>query len=196
MAEAFAAGNWLDAFHPRFAVGGTCISGLAVLIFGLDGYSACSATSMFAWGLCTLPIFYITRRLFDDRAALFAVAFYLLCPMPMTWALKGLREPYKVLGLLLAADAILRCRSSEKNASIEAIFAIVLLAIFKCDAIILGFMAALAFLVASRFSARGWIVLGAKFLALQPMCFLVWQWTDWWLPAPHYVTLLKKLFGG
>ena len=45
MAEAFAAGDWANAFHPRFGVGGTVVAGLFALLPGFDGFTACAVSA-------------------------------------------------------------------------------------------------------------------------------------------------------
>lgn len=198
MAEAFAAGDWANAFHPRFAVGGTVAAGVFALLPGFDGLTACTVSASLAWALCLLPLFRLAERLFGTRTAFFALAVFALCPQPLIWALEGLREPFKMLGLLLMADALVRVRDEAGRwaSAAEAGAALVLLCLFKCDAILLALLLGLAYAVGDRFRARTWALLGWGIVVLQPMCLLVWNWTGYWLPAPHYVPLWQKAFGG
>ena len=46
-AEAFAAGDWQYAFHPRFGVYFTAFSGIFVWLTGVDGVIACKIVSIF-----------------------------------------------------------------------------------------------------------------------------------------------------
>lgn len=198
MAEAFGAGNWSEAFHPRFAIGGSVIAGLLALMPGFDGFTACTVSSSFAWALGVIPMFYIADRVFDRRVAWFAVVLYILCPQPLVWALKGLREPFKMLGLLLMVDALLRVRDGNgtcRGALIEACVAQVFLCLFKCDAIVFAVAAGLTFAILDRFRLRTWILLAWGTIVLQPMCLLVYVWTGYWLPTPHYAQFLGKLLG-
>lgn len=198
MAEAFARGDWSNAFHPRFAVGGTVTAGIFALLPFVDGFRACTLSSSFAWALCAIPLFTLAERLFDRRTAWFAVALFAICPQPIIWALKGLREPFKMLGILLMVDAIVRAPDCRDRGSFpcEAAVAIALLCLFKCDAILAAICLGLAYAVADRFGFRTWILSGWGVLVLQPMCFLVWSWTGYWLPAPHYIALWQKFLGG
>ena len=172
MAEAFASGDWAEAFHPRFAVGGTVVAGLFALLPGFDGLTACTV-----------------------GATLVAVVIYFICPQPLIWALKGLREPFKMLGLLLMVDAVVRVKDRDLASFAEACAGVVFLCLFKCDAILLALVLGLAYAVGDGFARRTWALTAWGAVVLQPMCWLVWQWTGYWLPAPHYVPLWKGLFG-
>lgn len=195
MAEAFAAGEFSEAFHPRFGVAMPVVAGLCRLVFRIDGFSSCAAVSAFAWALCALPLYWIARRVFGVRVAVFSVILYLACPTTLVWALKGLREPLKMLGVLLAADAVIECRTGGRRAFACALSGILLLATIKCDSVALAAAAALAYLAADGFRRRGWLAAAGCAAALQPMCLLVFTWTGWWLPAPQYVTMIRKLLG-
>ena len=198
MAEAFAGGDWADAFHPRFGVGGTVVAGLFALLPGFDGLTACTVSSALAWALCLVPVHRLAERVFGARAAWFAFALFALCPQPLVWALGGLREPFKMLGLLLMVDALVRVRDAEgrRGNLAEAALALPLLFLFKCDAILPGLLLAFGYALGDRFRARTWALAAWGALVLQPMCLLVWTWTGFWLPAPHYVPMWQKVFGG
>ena len=120
----------------------------------------------------------------------------MLCPQPLVWALKGLREPFKMLGALMMTDAIISARSQSWRAAAKAVVALFLLFMFKCDAIALGGVLAFVLALLDGFRWRTLVVALSGALALQPMCVLVYAWTGYWLPAPHYVPLWQKAFGG
>lgn len=196
MAEAFAAGEWEDAFHPRFCVGMPVVAGLIRMATGLDGLSASAAAAALAWGLGAIPVFRIAEAIFGRRTAYFAAVLYIICPQPMIWTLKGLREPFKILGTLLMTDALVRCRDKSWSSALSACLGIILMFTFKCDAILLGGVLALAYAILDRFHARTWVLAATGLVAMQPMCLLVYNWTGCWLPAPHYVRFWNMLFGG
>ena len=195
MAEAFTVGDWFEAFHPRFAVGGTVVAGIFAFLPGFDGLTACTVSATLAWGLGGLVFFRLARRIFCLRTAFFALALYLVCPQPLVWALKGLRESFKMLGLILMVDAVVRARDSDRSSLPEACAAVAFLCLFKCDAILLALVLGFAFAVRDGFRVRTWLLATWGAVVLQPMCWLVWLWTGYWLPAPHYVPLWQKLFG-
>ncbi len=189
MAEAFAAGNWAEAFHPRFCVGLSVLSGIVCFATGLDGYAACSAVSTLAWALGAPCLFAIASSVFDRRTAWFAFILYLICPQTVLWGLKGFRESFKLLGFLLMALALLRHASHPRQSIFAACAGVALLLLFKCDAILPGAVFSFAYAVLDRFRRRTWILAAVAFAALQPACALVWKWTGVWLPAPHYVAI-------
>ena len=195
MAEAFAESNWEEAFHPRFCVGMPVLSGLVRRLTGLDGLASCAAVAALAWGLGAWPVFRIADALFGRRAAYFALALYIICPQPMIWTLKGLREPFKMLGTLLMADGLVRCRERGWGSFASAAAGITLLFTFKCDTVLLGGILAIAYAALDGFRARTVALALVGVAAIQPMCYLVWNWTGYWLPAPHYVKFWNMIFG-
>lgn len=197
MAEAFASGEWREAFHPRFGVGMSVVAGLFRFISGVDGYASCAFVSTLAWAFAAVPLFRLAERTFDRGTAWCVILIYFVCPMPLLWALKGLREPFKMLGTLLMADAIMRRRDGADRVSCpEAILGFAMLALFKVDAILIACALALVYIVHDRFTVRSWSLLGVSALTMQPLCWLVWDWTGYWLPAPQFVPIWQKAFGG
>lgn len=196
MAEAFAAGNWAEAFHPRFVTGMPVAAGLVRLLTGLDGLSSCAAVAALAWALCAIPLFSIADRVFGRTTAWFALALYFICPQTLLWALKGLREPFKILGTLLAVDAVLCIRERGWLAFGEAAAGLALLLTFKADTVLLGFILWGAFAAVDRFRVRTWCLAAFAAFAVQGNCWLVYVWTGYWFPVPHLVRIWTRLFGG
>lgn len=196
MAEAFAAGNWAEAFHPRFATGMPIVAGMVRLATGMDGLSACAAVATLAWALCAIPLFSIADRVFGRTAAWFALVLYFICPQPLLWALKGLREPFKILGILLTVDAIFCERTGGWRAFASAAAGLSLLLTFKCDTVLTALVLALVFAGVDHLGRRTWALAGFSALVLQPNCWLVYAWTGYWLPVPHLVSIWTRLNGG
>jgi len=206
MAEAFASGDWVRAFHPRFAVGLPAVAGTLRILTGLDGYTACSVAASIAWAISIVPLFFLAKRVFDETTAWFAVVLYLVAPMIFIWSLMGLRESFKVLGLLMMTDAVFRCREGKpvrrslgeggwRNFA-EAAAGLAFLVFFKVDAIVYGILMIGIYMCVDRFRRRSWLLLLALAVYLQPCCALVYDWTGMWVPAPQYAMLLKRLIGG
>lgn len=194
MAEAFAVGNWAEAFHPRFGVGMPVVSGLACWL-GLDGLSACAAVSSLAWALGAIPLWMIADRIFDRRTAWVALLLYLICPQAMLWGLKGLREPFKIFGSLLSVAGVLACCSERRLSLFCMLVGTVFLMTFKPDGILLSVALLALYACLDRFGRNAWIALGAGVLVLQPMCWLTWLWTGYWVPSTQYVKIVAKLIG-
>jgi len=193
MAEAFAHGNWTDSFHPRFGVGFPVIAGCLVFITHLDGLLACSAVSTFAWAMGMLPLFGIAKKVFDERTAWFAAILYIICPQMLLWGLKGLREPFKALGVLLALEAVFKAGEGKWSNVVRAAIGMALMAWFKADSVVLVPCFLIAFAVADRFGRKTAALALASVLILLPACWLVYDWTGVFLPALQYVHIWNKL---
>jgi len=195
MAEAFAAGNWGEAFHPRFAIGGSVIAGILAALPGFDGLTACTVSATCAWALGIIPVYGLANRMFGARAAMWSMILYIIAPQPALWAFKGLREPFKMLGILCAADVLICRRREGWGLVVEGCLAMVLLCMFKCDGILLALLFFVAYAVRDKFGFRTLTLAGTMALALVPMCLLVHYRTGYWLPAPQYVGIWQRLFG-
>lgn len=192
MAEDFAAGRWSMAFHPRFGLGLPLVAGILRFVSGCDGLSASCFVATFAWALCAIPVFGIARMVFDRTTAWFAVILFLICPQTLMWGLKGLREPFKMLGLLLATEAVLKSRGGSWWNMARAAVSFWLLAWFKVDSVILVPCFGLAYAIGDRWSRRTWALVAAAVMILLPCCWLVYKWTGVFLPAPQYINVWRK----
>lgn len=196
MAEAFAAGDFAEAFHPRFGIGLPIAAGVLCRL-GLDGLSACAAASTLVWGLGAIPLWLISASVFDRRTAWFALILYLICPQTILWGVKGFRETFKMVGVLLMVAGLFEIRDSPRGSVVLSRLGMILLCWFKPDAILLCGILTLAFAVLTGFRRlRTWANLGVFVLIVQPMCVLTWCWTGWWLPSSQYVTMLTRIIRG
>ena len=196
MADAFSKGDWVNAFHPRFGVGFQALSGSLTWLTGLDGYRSCTVVSTLLWAACLFPLFRLADALFGRTAAWFALALFVICPQTLVWSFKGFRESAKMLGVLLAVDALVRWKSGTWRVALEGALALVFLFLFKVDTAAMGLLFAAAYLFLDRFRLRSIVACGTGLLSLQAMCALVYSWTGWWLPAVQYIPLVKRLIGG
>ena len=197
MAEAFAAGNWQETFHPRFNVGMPIVAGLWHLCTGMDALSSCSIVASLAWAAAILPLFWIAERVYDRRAAWFAVLLYVASPQVEIWAQMGLREPFKILGLLLLVTGILGCENDARGwrSFTCALLGVLFLVTFKVDAIPIALLLLAVYFVARRFDRQCWILAGWTLITVQPACYLGWKWMGYWLPSPHFINAWQKVFG-
>ncbi len=198
MAEAFAVGNWSEAFHPRFGVGFQVITGLLVFLSGgfLDGWDACLLVSSLALLLSLFPLFRLLKRVFDEATAWAGVLLVVICPQILLWVARGLRESFRMLGLLLLCDAIFACKDQAKGRGLlSASLGTIILCSIRVDTILAAFFLIGVYFLVDRFSKRS-IFLGLiALLAIQPTSFLVWKWTGWWMPAIQYVGIIQKILG-
>ena len=195
MAEAFAAGNWKEALHPRFGVGFPFFSGSLCWLTGLDGYRCCTAVSTFTWALGMVPLFCLTRRIFGETTAWFAVILYAFCPQTVIWGLKGFRDPFRMVGVLFMASGIVGRRLDARNGLCEALIGFFLLVLFRGDSVLQAAMLLALFACVDRFRLKTWLLVAGSALILQPACWLVWSWTGRWCPVYEAVWMLKRWFG-
>ena len=194
MCEAFAAGEWSEAFHPRFGVGFPALCGIVRAVTGLDGLATCSCVAMFLWALSAYPFYVIVRRLFGSTAALFALVIYFLAPQPIIWSLRGMRESARMLGTLLMVAGIL-ARYQKDNGLVSAILGGLVLCTFRNDTILVAGAFALVFAVVDHFRLRTWGFFAALLAIVQLPCALVWSRLGYWLPAAQYIRVWQSLFG-
>jgi hypothetical protein len=195
MAEKFVAGEWKEAFHPRFGVLFPFISGSFKFIFRCDSLSACSGVSMFAWAVTIFPIFFLGRSIFGEKVAWFSVVIYLICPLPLLWALQGLREPYRLLGLVLLAAGLFSMDENKSRSFMFFLIGFIILLLLRADTILFAAGFFLVYAVIDRFMWRSWCLALIGLTLIQFPCYNVWLWTGWWLPAVQYVSVFQKLMG-
>ena len=111
MSDAFARGEWYYAYHPRFGVLFMTLSGSIAWLTGLDGIRACQISAILLLSLSAVPVWCLTRAIFDARAAWAAAAMTLVATEVFVYAIDGLRDTGRTLGMALCAFAFVRNRS-------------------------------------------------------------------------------------
>lgn len=99
MTEAFAAGDWQVAFHPRFGMLFSALTGAISWLTGLNGVRSCQVAALFFFWLTVLPLWGIFRRLWDERVAAAGCLLYLLSSFLTRYIYFGLRENWKTFGV-------------------------------------------------------------------------------------------------
>lgn len=193
MAEAFAEGNWQETFHPRFGFLFQLLTGTVVFVTGLGGDVACSLVGVIGWALCMVPLYLVVRHVFGERAAKVAVILYVVAPMPFAWALRGLRESYRLLGSLLMVWGVMRCHSKMRGGFAAAAAGAAVLAGIRADTMAVAGVLSLVYAVGDRFRLRSWLLFVWLALVLQPSCLLTWKWTGWWVPSSQYIPVIEML---
>ena len=110
MAEAFAAGSWTYAFHPRIPALFPAVCGVLVRIFGISGFSAAKIVSVACFVATVFPLFGIMRRFFGDRIAAGSLLVYIVNPFLLRLSSTGLRETMKCMFLVMIVHAVLLIR--------------------------------------------------------------------------------------
>jgi 4-amino-4-deoxy-L-arabinose transferase-like glycosyltransferase len=102
-ADAFAQGDWLNAFHPRFQMLHQLFSGIFTFLFRTDGFTGTKLSSLFFYALGVFPFFALMREVFTEKIAKFSLLFYLFASRILILGYEGLRESHKMLVILLLA---------------------------------------------------------------------------------------------
>lgn len=110
MAEAFAAGSWTYAFHPRIPALFPAVCGVLVRLLGISGFSAAKVVSTACFAATVFPLFGVMRRFFGDRIAAGSLLVYIVNPFLLRLSSTGLRETMKCLFLVMIVHAILLIR--------------------------------------------------------------------------------------
>ena len=115
MAEAFAAGEWFYAFHPRVPMLHPVLGGVFVFLTGCDGFFGVKLASMLLFALAVVPLFELFKRIMPWKYACWGVLFYLFCHLLLQYAGEGLRDNGKTFSLALAAWALLSLWDSPRR---------------------------------------------------------------------------------
>ncbi|MBP5584877.1 MAG: glycosyltransferase family 39 protein [Lentisphaeria bacterium] len=115
MAEAFAAGKWAYAFHPRVPMLYPALCGALVRICGFSGFTAAKLLSAGCFAAAVFPLFSVMRRVFGGRIAAGALLVYVVNPFMLRLAGTGLRENTKCLLLILIVHAVFLIREKPDS---------------------------------------------------------------------------------
>lgn len=107
MAEAFASGDFLYAFHPRCQSFHTTVAGCIAYLASCSGYLACKLTSFLFFVLSFFPLYAIMKRLFGVPAARGTILLFACCaPVVNLLAVSGERDCAKMFIQLLMTYSI------------------------------------------------------------------------------------------
>lgn len=110
MAEAFAAGEWRFAFHPRVPPLMPACAGLISFLFSCNGALACRLAGALFMSCGVFPLYWGIRRMYGSRTAVAAALMYAGCTSLFRLGFYGLREPACAFGLLLLFYSAVRLR--------------------------------------------------------------------------------------
>ena len=111
MAEAFAAGEWNYAFHPRIPMLHQTLAGCFCWLFGISGFAGCRLAAVLVFALCVFPLYSLFRLVWNERVAWIGTFLYVICAELQQIAGEGLRDNLKTLAVALVALAlVVLCR--------------------------------------------------------------------------------------
>jgi hypothetical protein len=196
MAEAFARGDWYEAFHPRFCVLFQILTGSLVWLLGCSGVTACQIVSAVFLGFAVVPYWHIMRRIFkDDRVAWIALGIMLVIPRVSGDAMNGLRDTGRILAIAMWILGFLNMLDLKRGVLLQTLGVFIMVTL-KIDCFVPAAVMSLLS-VAFAFRRRLWngvISIPVAFvLATLAVCTMVWSYTGWFVPAPQYISFLKGL---
>ena len=193
MAEAFAAGDWADAFHPRFGVLFPAVTGSFVWL-GCSGFVACQLAGLLFFLAAAPPLYGIFRTFCDRHTALLGAVLYLFYSHLHRVFYAGLRENVKTCALALLVWGILAlCRDARSwKAALAAGAGGAMLASVRAEGFAFA-LCALAGLIGYDLWRRR-ILTGRSAAALLLFCILLtpqfylnYRWTGRFVPFSGYL---------
>lgn len=199
MAEAFAEGNWADAFHPRFCLLYPVMTGSLVTILGCSGLIACQITAILFWGFSFPAIWAVLRRVFDDTIAYVGSLFLFVSVELFVFALDGWRDDCRILPialLVLAFQYLARCRETDRPwmGAVAMSAAQILSVPLRVDCLVVASVMLVLYVGYSyrrRCLMAAIAPIGSWAAAALANCALVYTSTGWFLPAPHLVRIME-----
>ena len=189
MADAFARGDWHYAFHPRFGVLFQVVAGAVAWLTGLSGAQAVQVASILFVALAAVPLWYLVRDIFGEKAAWGAVALLLVSDDFTRYAMDGLRDTGKCLAFALLGLGAVRRSGLWFGLGLFVLIALVSYGFAVASVLVFGWC--VWALWTRRFGALPLPVL-AWALGTLAVSFMVHAYTSHWLPAPHYIDLLGR----
>lgn len=139
MAQAFAAGDWAYAFHPRIPPLFPILGGGLVWLLRCDAFMGVRLASLLLFALSVFPLFALFRRFLPLKATCFGMLFYLFCHPLLQYVYEGLRDNGKTLAFALAAWALLSLWESPRRWRYYLILgcAVALGALFRAELLVI-----------------------------------------------------------
>ncbi len=187
MADAFAAGDWRMAFHPRFGVMFQVLSGSVAAMMGIDGDRSLQIVAFGLLSLSLVPIWFLSKRIFGERVAWLSVLLVFFGDDFFRYSLDGLRDSGKCLGFALLGLGVVERKGHWFGIGL---FVLISLASY-CFAVGMLFLSGWCVYALLRREWRMllWPVAGAA-LGTLAVTAMVHAYTGHWLPAPHFIRCL------
>lgn len=201
MADAFAAGDWVDAYHPRYCVLFQTLTGMLVWLLGCSGITACQIVAITFFVFAAPVLWAVSRRAFDEETAWWSVALYFVSAELVELAADGWRDDCRILPILLAVYAFQtllgkRPEDSANKASFAMAASQLLVITLRADAFLISSIILFVFTVAALVSRR-WraslLPVGAWLLAVALNSLMVYSYTGWFVPSDHYIRFLEAV---
>lgn len=191
MAEAFARGEWVQAYHPRFGVLFPTLSGVFAWLLPIDGVQATQIAGTLFWVAAAYLAWLLASRLFDERTGLFAAILVFISPELSNYAMDGLREGGKAFALLACATVFAGVRGAAWWGALGTFVLVTL----RVDSIILGTLMPFAFLICvlvRRRPLQAVPAFVACVLGLFLMCWMTHAYEGVWAPCVQMIRVARR----
>jgi 4-amino-4-deoxy-L-arabinose transferase-like glycosyltransferase len=200
MAEAFASGDWQNAFHYRIPPLFTIVSGTFARLFYMSGTAACELSSALFFSLTIFPLMALMRKVFNQKYAIWTTVMFICCSRLLRIGGMGLRDSAKCFFIVLAAYGLI-CffRKYSWKGAVYCSLGCVGLALTRGDSLLFAllFLAAIAILELFKqkcFPSKS-LVAGLIFIILvAPWGYYEYQQTGWPVMESRQAAVLNKTF--
>ena len=199
MAEAFAAGEWRFAFHPRVTPFLTVAAGMISWLFSCDGYWSCRLAGALFLTCGIFPLYWGCFDLYGFRTAFATALLYAGCSAFARFGCYGLREAAGVFGvaMLFHAATKLRERPSRFPGCLEFAAAEAVLLLTRGDLALFALAALIALggwdLWRHRHPLRTLGVAAATAALILPVLVCNYRTIGYPVPEVRHAVVMRKL---
>ncbi len=199
MAEAFAAGEWEFAFHPRVTPLLPMVAGGIVRGTGCGGFLACQLAAILLLAIGVFPLYAGTRRVYGFRNAAIAALLFAGCSYLLRLGYYGVRETGSVLGMLVLfhAAAMLRDAPGKYRAYLWSGVGMVILLMSRGDVAVFVLPASLALFlwdcVRNRYPFRSVSAGIFALILLSPLLHYNYRMIGYPVPEVRHAVIFRKL---
>lgn len=188
MAEAFAAGDWFHAFHPRFGIIFSILTGGLSFVTSLRGDYSCQVVAIGFLAASMIPAWHIARRVWGETAAWYLAAFIALLPEFFNLSIDGLRDTARIFASLMIAYSFI----SGKRSWVMAI-GLFVFATLRIDTQIVGavVVSVWSFMALKKGDIKSALAPAAAYIVGMLLCsIMVYAFTGWFFPNAHTIHAL------
>jgi len=200
MAEAFARGDWQNAFHHKIPPLFTIVSGTIARLFCLSGTAACEVSSALFFALTVFPLMALMRIVFNQKYALWSTVMFICCSRLMRIAGMGLRDTAKCFFIVLATYGLV-CffRKYNWKGALYCLLGSVGLALTRGDSLLFALLFMIAIALIELFKQKSFpyksLCAGLVFIILvAPWGYYEYKQTGWPVMELRHATILDKIF--
>jgi len=202
MAQAIAAGDWPEAFHPRSPFLFPALGAACIWLFHCGAFTGVKIASALCFLLTVFPLWKIFSSVFDRTTARIGCVLFVFCPYWLRLASSGLRAGAKLLFLIWAVWGLLELYRNRKSVRgyLVAGAACGAMAAVRDDSLLIGAVLGLACIwleVAGtrRFPWRSLIAGAIGAMILAPGLFLNYRMTGYPVPCSRLVGMAASVMG-